>query len=58
MGLINWTWQWNCWFNSELIEEQAQALKEGFFDLGYDHIIIDDCWQMEKRSSGTFGKRL
>lgn len=49
----------NCWFNSALIIGEAKALRnEGYQELGYNHLIIDDCWQENHRRTNTLGKGL
>ncbi len=47
---------WNTWntfgdnINEALIKETADALVEtGLRDLGYNYLVIDDCWSLRKR---------
>ncbi len=51
---------WNSWnyfecdnLNEEMIREMADAMvSSGMKDLGYEYIIIDDCWQTGRDSTG------
>lgn len=50
---------WNSWniyacdINEELVREVADAMVErGLKDAGYQYIVIDDCWQIERDSLG------
>lgn len=47
---------WNSWnsftqnINEDLIKESVDALiTNGFADVGYNYIVIDDCWSLKKR---------
>jgi alpha-N-acetylgalactosaminidase len=43
----------NC-IGERLIKEQADRLvADGYLDLGYEYIIIDDCWLSPKRDQNT-----
>ena len=49
---------WNSWntfgydINETLIKEIADAMvAEGLKDLGYEYVVIDDCWSMRKRNA-------
>ena len=48
---------WNTFgesFNEEVIKEVADAMADrGFLEAGYDHLIIDDCWELEDRDPAT-----
>ena len=48
---------WNTFgesFNDEVIREVADAMVDrGFLKAGYDHLIIDDCWELEWRDPET-----
>ena len=50
---------WNSWntfgdkINEQLIKEMADRIVEdGYRDLGYEYIIIDDCWSLRERVDG------
>lgn len=39
--------------NEQLIKEMADRIVEdGYRDLGYEYIIIDDCWSLRERVDG------
>ena len=47
---------WNSWntfgyaINETLIKETADAMvAEGLAELGYEYVVIDDCWSLRKR---------
>ncbi len=49
---------WNTWntfgekINEELIKETADVLvSSGLKDLGYNYLVIDDCWSLKERDS-------
>lgn len=51
---------WNTWntfgkdINEELIIQTADKMVElGYKDVGYEYIIIDDCWSMKKRDENN-----
>lgn len=50
---------WNSWntfgdkINEQLIKEMADRIVEdGYRDLGYEYVIIDDCWSLRERVDG------
>ncbi|WP_163514296.1 glycoside hydrolase family 27 protein [Gelidibacter japonicus] len=51
---------WNSWnsfqcdgVNETVIKEMADAMvKNGFKDVGYEYIVIDDCWQIGRDDNG------
>lgn len=51
---------WNSWnsfqcdgVNETVIKEMADAMvKNGFKDVGYEYIVIDDCWQIDRDENG------
>ena len=51
---------WNSWnsfqcesVNETVIKEMADAMAEkGFKDVGYEYIVIDDCWQIGRDDNG------
>lgn len=51
---------WNSWNNfgcnvsEKLIKEMADAMvSSGMKDAGYEYIVIDDCWQIDRDSAGN-----
>lgn len=53
MGWNSWN-QFGCRINEQLIRETADAMvNSGMADVGYEYIIIDDCWQSERDSAGN-----
>ena len=51
---------WNSWnlfacdINENLIKEVADAIVEsGMKDAGYEYVVIDDCWQVDRDESGN-----
>lgn len=39
--------------NEQLIKEMADRIVEdGYRDLGYEYVIIDDCWSLRERVDG------
>ena len=47
---------WNSWntygadINETLIKETADAMvSSGLKDLGYEYVVIDDCWSLKER---------
>jgi alpha-N-acetylgalactosaminidase len=43
----------NC-IGERLIKEQADRMvADGFLELGYEYIMLDDCWLAEKRDENT-----
>jgi len=53
MGWNSWNkFGWNV--NEELIREMADAMVEsGMKDAGYEYVVIDDCWQIERDEEGN-----
>ena len=50
---------WNSWntfgdkINEQLIKEMTDRIVEdGYRDLGYEYVIIDDCWSLRERVDG------
>ena len=51
---------WNSWnkfacdgINEEVIRKTADAMvSSGMKDAGYEYVVIDDCWQVDRDSSG------
>ena len=40
--------------NEQLIKEMADRIVEdGYRDLGYEYVIIDDCWSLRERVDGS-----
>ncbi len=53
MGWNSWN-KFGCHVSEDLIRQMADAmLKSGMKDAGYQYIVIDDCWQVERDSSGN-----
>ncbi|KAJ3298829.1 hypothetical protein HDU79_005201 [Rhizoclosmatium sp. JEL0117] len=52
MGWNSWN-KFACDVNEDLIKEHADALvASGLADLGYNHINVDDCWQLTRDEKG------
>jgi len=52
MGWNSWN-HFGCNVSSELIRETADAMvASGMKDAGYRYVVIDDCWQVARDSSG------
>ncbi|KAH7138310.1 glycoside hydrolase superfamily [Dendryphion nanum] len=52
MGWNNWN-AFHCDVNESLLLDTAQAMVDfGLRDLGYDYIVLDDCWSIGRNSSG------
>jgi alpha-galactosidase len=52
MGWNSWN-KFNCDINEQIIRETADALvSTGMKDAGYEYVIIDDCWQIDRDSLG------
>ncbi|KAJ3029645.1 UNVERIFIED_CONTAM: hypothetical protein HDU68_011549 [Siphonaria sp. JEL0065] len=52
MGWNSWN-KFGCEINEALIREHADAIvASGLADLGYNHINIDDCWQLTRDKDG------
>ena len=53
MGWNSWN-KFGCNVSEDLIRQMADAMvKSGMKDAGYQYIVIDDCWQVERDSSGN-----
>jgi len=53
MGKNSWN-KFGCNVSEKLIMEIADAMVEsGMKDAGYEYIVIDDCWQIERDSEGN-----
>tara|TARA_R110002003_G_scaffold68_17_gene6218 strand:+ start:2863 stop:3279 length:417 start_codon:yes stop_codon:yes gene_type:complete len=52
MGWNNWN-AFHCDVNESLLLSTAQDMVDyGLRDLGYDHIVLDDCWAVGRNESG------
>ncbi|KAF2762431.1 alpha-galactosidase [Pseudovirgaria hyperparasitica] len=52
MGFNNWN-AFHCDVNETLLLSTAKAMVDyGLRDLGYDHIILDDCWSVGRNETG------
>ncbi|KAK7537329.1 alpha-galactosidase [Phyllosticta citribraziliensis] len=52
MGWDNWN-AFGCDVSEELLLETADAMvKFGLRDLGYDYVVLDDCWSIGRNASG------
>ena len=53
MGWNSWN-KFACNVSEELIKQMADAMvSSGMKDAGYQYIVIDDCWQVERDSQGN-----
>jgi alpha-galactosidase len=53
MGWNSWN-KFGCNVSEVLIKEMADAMvKSGMRDAGYEYIVIDDCWQVNRDSAGN-----
>lgn len=53
MGWNSWN-KFGCNVSEDLIRQMADAMvKSGMKDAGYQYIVIDDCWQVERDKSGN-----
>lgn len=53
MGWNSWN-KFGCDINEDLIREITDALAEsGMLEAGYEYIVIDDCWQIDRDSAGN-----
>ena len=51
---------WNSWnyfecdnINEQVIKDMADAMiSSGMHDVGYEYIVIDDCWQVDRNAQG------
>lgn len=52
MGFNTWN-RFGCDVSEELVRGIADAMvSSGMRDVGYEYVVIDDCWQVERDSSG------
>lgn len=52
MGWDNWN-AFGCDVSEDLLLQTARAMVDyGLRDLGYDTVLLDDCWQLGRNSSG------
>ncbi|MBN2761660.1 MAG: glycoside hydrolase family 27 protein, partial [Bacteroidales bacterium] len=53
MGWNSWN-KFGCNVSEVLIKEMADAMvKSGLRDAGYEYIVIDDCWQINRDTTGN-----
>jgi alpha-galactosidase len=53
MGWNSWN-KFGCDINEKVIKEMADAMvSTGMSKLGYEYVVIDDCWQVSRKSDGT-----
>jgi alpha-galactosidase len=53
MGWNSWN-KFGCHVSEDMIRQMADAMvKSGMKDAGYQYIVIDDCWQVERDQSGN-----
>jgi len=53
MGWNSWN-KFHCEINETIIKEMADAMVgTGMKKLGYEYIVIDDCWQISRKADGT-----
>jgi len=53
MGWNSWN-KFGCKINEKLLMEVADAMvSSGMKDAGYQYIVIDDCWQVDRDSTGN-----
>jgi alpha-galactosidase len=53
MGWNSWN-KFGCNVSEDMIRQMADAMvKSGMKDAGYQYIVIDDCWQVERDASGN-----
>jgi alpha-galactosidase len=53
MGWNSWN-KFGCNVSEDLIRQMADAIaKSGMKDAGYQYVVIDDCWQVERDKSGN-----
>jgi alpha-galactosidase len=53
MGWNSWN-KFGCDVSEQLIKETADAMvSSGMKDAGYEYVVIDDCWQVSRDSSGN-----
>jgi len=52
MGWNSWN-KFRCDINEDLVKEIADAMAEsGMKDAGYEYVVIDDCWQVDRDENG------
>ncbi len=52
MGWNSWN-KFACYVSEDLIKEIADAMVEtGLRDVGYQYLVIDDCWQVDRDTEG------
>jgi alpha-galactosidase len=53
MGWNSWN-KFGCNVSEDLIRQMADAMvKSGMKDAGYQYVVIDDCWQVERDAAGN-----
>src|SRR5437868_13097742 len=53
MGWNTWN-KFNCNVSEELLRGAADSMvKSGMKDAGYQYVIIDDCWQVDRDKDGN-----
>jgi len=53
MGWNSWN-KFGCNVNEDMIKEMADAMVfSGMRDAGYEYIVIDDCWQIDRDKEGN-----
>src|SRR5919201_1692863 len=53
MGWNSWN-KFGCNVSEKLIREMADAMvSTGMRDAGYQYVVIDDCWQVEREAQGN-----
>src|SRR5690242_15224712 len=53
MGWNSWN-KFGCNVSEQMIREMADAMvTSGMKDAGYQYIVIDDCWQVERDQNGN-----
>src|SRR5213080_3297167 len=53
MGWNSWN-RFACNINEDLVKSTADALvSSGMKDVGYEYVVIDDCWQVSRDAAGN-----
>jgi alpha-galactosidase len=53
MGWNSWN-KFGCNVSEDLIRQMADAMvKSGMKDAGYQYVVIDDCWQVDRDAAGN-----
>src|SRR6478736_10269146 len=53
MGWNSWN-KFGCNVSEDLIRQMANAMvKSGMKDAGYQYVVIDDCWQVDRDAAGN-----